>query len=163
MPETEAGQGTSTDERTEAAVAVLGQDVGTWDAEIDVQPWPGAALNSTTGVRTNGLVGGRWLVSNLRTDSGFEGHGVYGWDPTHGHYAAAWVDAAGGAIARGHGTWDETARTMTYELEVEHQGKTIRYREVTEAPDDRTRLYRNLRTGPDGTEFEAIRATYRRR
>jgi Protein of unknown function (DUF1579) len=146
-----------------AALAVFQKDLGTWDVELAVTPFPGADVNRTTGTATNRLVAGRWLVSDQTMDSGFAGHGVYGWDPEQGTYVGVWVDAASAAIAQGTGTWDETARSMTYDFEVEVHGETVRYREVTRALDDGTHEYRNLRPMPDGTEHEVIRATYRRR
>ena len=147
----------------ETALAVLQQDVGEWDADLAITPYPGADVNPTTGVATNRLVAGRWLVTDLVTKSGFEGHGVYGWDAGRRAYVAVWVDAAGAGIAHGTGTWDEATRTMTYDLEVDHQGETRRYREVTQTLDGGTQLYRNLVPTPDGGEHEVIRATYRRR
>ena len=43
-------------------------------------------------------------------------------------------------------------------------GGTVRYRETTETVDDDTRAYRNLMPTPAGDgEYEAIKATYRRR
>lgn len=163
MTETDGGQAGPPDERTATAIAVLAKDVGTWDTELEIHPGPGADPDYTTGVTTNRLVGGRWLVTDHVTTSGFEGHGIYGWDPVLGRYVGAWVDSMGGGIARGEGTWDAATRTMTYEVAVDYQGTTVRYREITQTIDGDTQLYRNLVPTPAGAEFEAIRATYRRR
>ena len=146
-----------------AALAVFQNDLGEWDAELEVTPYPGADVNRTTGVAVNRLVGGRWLVTDLTTESGFSGHGVYGWDPAQRAYVGIWVDAVSSGIAQGTGSWDEASRTMTYDFEVELQDQMVRYREVTQALDDRTTVYRNLRAMPDGRQHEVIRATYRRR
>jgi Protein of unknown function (DUF1579) len=146
-----------------AALAVLHKDLGEWDVELEVTPYPGADANRTTGVADNRLVAGRWLVSDLTTESGFSGHGVYGWDPARRAYVVIWVDAMSGGIAHGTGSWDEASRTMTYDFEVELQDQMVRYREVTQEVAEGDRLYRNLRTMPDGREHEVIRATHRRR
>jgi Protein of unknown function (DUF1579) len=146
-----------------AALGVFEKDVGEWDVELQVTPYPGADINRTAGVAVNRMVGGRWLVSDLTTDSGFTGHGVYGWDPAQRAYVGIWVDAMSGGIAQGTGGWDEASRTMTYDFEVELQDQMVRYREVTQALEDGTQVYRNLRTMPGGREHEIIRATYRRR
>lgn len=146
-----------------AALAVLHKDLGEWDVELEVTPYPGADANRTTGVADNRLVAGRWLVSDLTTESGFSGHGVYGWDPAQRAYVVIWVDAMSGGIAQGTGSWDEASRTMTYDFEVELQDEMVRYREVTQEVGEGERLYRNLRTMPDGREHEVIRATHRRR
>jgi hypothetical protein len=159
-----ADQTTGADERSAAAVARLADDVGTWDTELEITPYPGAPVNRTTGTAVNRLVGGLWLVTDQSTESGFEGHGVYGWDPGAGCYVATWVDVAGAGMARGTGTWDEAERTMTYKLEVGlSSGDAVRYREVTQVVDEGTRIYRNLMPTPDGGEHEVIRATFRRR
>ena len=146
-----------------AALAVLHKDLGEWDVELEVTPYPGADANRTTGVADNRLVAGRWLVSDLTTKSGFSGHGVYGWDPAQRAYVVIWVDAMSGGIAQGTGSWDEASRTMTYDFEVELQDEMVRYREVTQELGEGERLYRNLRTMPDGREHEVIRANHRRR
>ena len=151
------------DDTTASALQVFEKDLGTWDVELEIHPGPGAPVVTTKGTSTNRLVAGRWLVTDHTTESGFEGHGVYGWDSGQASYVGVWVDSGGAGIARGVGTWDESSRTMTFRFEVEHEGRTVRYREVTESLDDGTRRYRNLMATPDGGEFEAITATYRRR
>jgi hypothetical protein len=146
------------------AVARLAADVGTWDSELTITPAPGAEPNRTTGTAVNRLVGGRWLVSDQVTESGFEGHGVYGWDEAAGGYVATWVDIGGAGMARGTGRWDEAGRTLTFDMEVTPpSGQTVRYREVTTRVDDDTRTYENLMPAHDGGEHAVIRGTYRRR
>jgi Protein of unknown function (DUF1579) len=151
------------DEATSAAIAVLAGDVGIWDTELVITPYPGADPVRTRGTAVNRLVGGRWLVSDQATDSGFEGHGVYGWDPAAGTFVSVWVDAMGGGIAQGTGSWDAGAATMTYEVAVDFGGRTVRYRETTERHRDGTRTYRNVAPTPGGDTQETIRATYRPR
>ena len=100
---------------------------------------------------------------DYRADSGFEGHGVYGYDAAKGKYTAAWVDSMQSCIARSEGDWDPATRTMTFVTEAAHGGRTIRYREITQTLPDGTQVYRNLVPTPDGGEFEMIRSVYRRR
>jgi hypothetical protein len=145
------------------AIAVFAKDLGDWDAEVEVRPGPGAPPLAQRGVSTNRLVGGKWLVIDYRADSGFEGHGIYGWDASKGKYTGAWVDTMQTCIARSEGTWDPATRTMTYLTEATHGGGTIRYRELTQTVEDGVLLYRNLVPMPDGGEFEMIRTVYRRR
>jgi hypothetical protein len=147
-----------------AATAVFEKDVGIWDAEVEIRPGPDAPVVKQKGVSTNRLLGGgRWLIVDYRADSGFEGHGIYGWDAARERYTAAWVDSAQTCIARGEGTWDPDSRTMTFLMEATHQGHSIRYREITETRPDGTQLYRNLIATPDGSEMELIRTIYRPR
>ena len=146
-----------------AAVAVFQKDVGEWDADIEVRPAPGAPAIKQKGVSTNRLVSGRWLVVDYRADSGFEGHGIYGWDSAKRKYTGAWVDSMQTCIARSEGTWDPSKRTMTFLTETTHGGRTIQYRETTETRDDGTQVYRNLVPTPDGGEHEMIKTVLRRR
>jgi hypothetical protein len=52
---------------------------------------------------------------------------------------------------------------MTYVTEADRGGSTFRYREITQAQDDGSLLYRNLMPAPGGGEFEMVRIVYRRR
>ena len=143
---------------------VFERDVGTWDSESQIRPTPASAPIPMKGVyRNRRIAGGRWLVVDYSSDSGFEGHGVYGWDPGHGTYVGIWVDSTESVIARSEGTWDPATRTMTYVTEAERDGGTFRYREITQSLDDGTLLYRNLMPAPGGGEFEMIRIVSRRR
>ena len=152
------------EQRIAAATAVFQKDVGVWDVELEIRPAPGASPLRQTAVSTNRRIGGgRWLVVEHCADSGFEGHGIYGWDPDTGKYVGAWVYSMQTSVARCEGTWDPTTRTMTFTVEATHGGQSMRYREITETRDDGTQVYRNLAPTADGGEFEMIRATYHRR
>jgi len=57
------------------------------------------------------------------------------------------------------GTWDPAAQALVFEGEGHGpDGKWIRWREITERPDDDTRIF-HQRFG----DFEAMTVTYRRR
>ena len=152
------------EEKIAAATAVFAKDEGIWDAETEVRPGPGAPPVTTKGVSTNKRIGGgRWLVIDYRADSGFEGHGIYGWDAATERYTGVWVDSMQTAISRAEGSWDPASKTMTFHVEVSHAGQTVRYREETRTLPDGSLVYRNLVPTPGGGEFEMIRTTYRRR
>lgn len=143
---------------------VFDRDVGTWDAESVIRPGPNAPPVHSKGMALNRrTAGGRYMVTDYASDKGFEGHGVYGWDPARGKYTGIWVDSTSSAIAHSVGTWDPASRTMTYETVVEHGGRTVRYRETTQTQEDGSLLYRNLVPTPEGGEFELVRVVYRRR
>ncbi len=154
---------TELDQETAEANAILAEDAGVWDAETEIRTGPGETPMRQKAVSTNRLVGGRWLTLDYKADSGFEGHGVYGWDAAKRKYTGIWVDSMQTAIAHGEGTWNPTKRIATYEFTTTHGDKTVRYRETIERPDKDTRVYRNLVPGPDGTEFEMIHVAYKRR
>jgi hypothetical protein len=156
---------TDTNEVSHAALAtaVLFDDVGTWDADLEVKPSPTAETHYHKGYRTCAMVGDRWLVADVRMYSGFAGHGIYGWDANAQQYVAVWADTMSGAIARATGRYDHATRTMTYDFEVPHAGKVVRYREELRAIDSDTRLYTHHIALPNGGEHEMLRITYRRR
>jgi hypothetical protein len=145
--------------------AVFEKDVGTWDAVIKVFGAPGQVVNETKGVANNHLIAaGRWLVMDFKGDGGFEGHGIYGFDPARGKYVGTWVDTMRTALAQLEGTWDADKRTMTFVGEMKTaDGRTVRWREVTEHVDDRTQVYRSIVPTPDGKEHVALEVVYRRR
>jgi hypothetical protein len=149
--------------RIAAATRVFDKDLGTWDAESEIHPAPGAAPMRQRGVFESRLVAGRWLVTDYRSDSGYEGHGVYGWDDLKGHYVGTWVDSMGGPMAHSLGTWDATTRTMTYVTEVGDPPNERRYREITRTLRDGAQEYQNLVRAADGTEFLLIRIVTTRR
>ena len=152
------------DDKIAKATEVFEKDVGDWDVEMEIRPAPEAPPIRFKAVSTSRRIGGgRWLVVDHRAETGFEGHGIYGWDPSTGKYTGAWVDSTQTSITRSEGTWDAAARTMTFVTSGTHGDKPIGYREVTESMPDGTRVYRNLIPMPDGGEFEMIRAVYRKK
>jgi hypothetical protein len=111
---------------------VFRKDVGTWDAEVEIHPGPGAPPQRSRGVAVNKLVGGVWLVIDFENDGGFQGHGVYGWDPAKKKYVGTWVDSMRTFLAPMEGTWDAATQTMTFVGEGTMQdGRTLRWRETT--------------------------------
>ena len=152
------------DSRMAEAAEVLEKDVGEWEVEMEIRPAPGTPPVRLKGTSTNRRIGGgRWLIVDHRAESGFEGHGIYGWDASIGKYTGAWVDSTQTCITRSEGTWDAATRTMTFVTVGTHGDKAIGYREVTESMADGTRVYRNLIPMPNGEEYEMIRAVYRKR
>src|SRR4051812_24742132 len=92
--------------------AFLAGDVGTWSAEMVVNGPTGP--QRSVGTSVSRLVGGRWLVTDFKNETGFEGHGVYGFDPARGCFVGTWVDDMRPFLTVMEGRWDEATRTMTY-------------------------------------------------
>ena len=145
-------------------IALLARDAGTWDAEVTIRPAPGAPPIISRGVSRNRMVcGGRWLVIDFSNETGFEGHGVYGWDPQRRSYVSTWVDSMRSFLVVAVGHHDAERRTTTYHTEATTpDGRTLRWREETRAVDDDTREFRQLFPGPDG-DVETMSVIYRRR
>lgn len=154
------------DESTIAsALALLRKDVGEWDADITITPTPGAPAQTSTGRLTCRLIsGGRWLVTDFKNQTtGFEGHGIYGYNTATGRYVGTWVDDMRSNILVGEGAWDETGRTMTYRWNAKMpNGQEMSWTETTNVISDSEQLFRILFPLPGGGEFEMMRAVYRR-
>jgi hypothetical protein len=144
--------------------SVLEKDVGTWDAEVEVRVDPNAPPVVSRGVSRNRLSFGKWLITDFENETGFGGHGIYGFDVAKQKYTGVWVDPMRTALTVMEGTWDAAARTMTMRGSItKPDGSTFAWRETTESIDDDTRVFRSLMPGPDGDDREVLRVTYRRR
>ena len=155
MPEPEVGP----------ELALLGKDVGAWSAEITVTPQPGAEPQSSTGLLIARLIcGGRWLVTEFKNHTtGFEGHGIYGFNPATRRYVGTWVDDMRSNLYLGEGDWDEASRTLTFHWSAALPGgRSMTWREITTSISDSERVFRVVFPGPDGHEFEMMHVRYRR-
>lgn len=144
---------------------LLKKDVGEWDAAITVTPSPGAAPQDSTGRLIGRLIcGGRWLVTDFKNHTtGFEGHGIYGYNAAAKRYVGTWVDDMRTNLYVGEGTWDAASRTMTYLWSASlPNGQTVAWKETSHAVSDREQIFRVLFPGANGGEFEMMRAVYRR-
>ena len=143
--------------------AVLQKDVGTWDAVVEVKMGGPPQISKGTMVARLAC-GGLWLVTEFENETGFEGHGLYGYDPIKKKYTGLWVDSMRTALAPMEGTWDPSTRTMTLVGEMGlANGSTLRWRETTETRDGDTQIWRFLMAAPDGGEAEVMKTTYTRR
>lgn len=139
---------------------VFEKDVGEWDARVEV--YVGPVPSASTGRMSTRLAcGGLWLVSDYRGDSGFEGHGMWTWDPQKRKYVGVWADGMTTFVAPGEGTWDPATRTMTFHYEAKLGDRLVRWRQTTQTVDDDTQVFRSFM--PDTATKEMMKATYTRR
>src|SRR5262249_23046475 len=140
-------------------IDIFAKDNGTWDAEVIVRPGPGLPEQHSKGVSEQYTVGGRWLVVDFKNETGFEGHGIYGWDETRKAFVATWVDPMRTLMTIMEGQWDAAKRTLTLEGRATlPDGRTLEWREVTEHLDENTKVFRQL-----WGNHEMMTVTYRRR
>jgi hypothetical protein len=100
---------------------VLKRDVGVWDVTMEIAPAPGMPPFTMAGVETNTLFGGRWLLSEYKSDimgQPFEGHGIVGYDPTKKAYVTVWADMMSTSLSLGESSFDAGTNTMTGWTEV---------------------------------------------
>ena len=143
----------------------LKKEVGEWNAAITITPAPGAAPQESTGRLVGRLIsGGRWLVTDFRNHTtGFEGHGIYGYNAAAGRYVGTWVDDMRSQIYVGEGEWDEASQTMTYTWSATlPNGQAMNWKETSRTTAANERVFRVVFPGPDGKDFEMMRVLYRR-
>lgn len=145
--------------------ARLCKDLGEWDAEITVTPQPDAPPQRSTGRLSGRLIcGGRWLVTDFKNHTtGFEGHGIYGYNAASSLYVGTWVDDMRTNLYVGEGQWDEATATMTYRWKATmSNGQAMAWRETSQLVSSDEQLFRVLFPIQDGSDFEMMRAVYRR-
>src|SRR5712691_8702251 len=124
---------------------VLKQDVGTWDATVEMME-PGKPPAVSKGVETVSLIeGGLWTVTDFKSTmmgAPFHGHGTNGFDPTRKRYVFTWIDSMSTGLALGEATYDPGTKTMKGWMEgPDLTGKTMKMNETTEWKDPDTRVF----------------------
>jgi hypothetical protein len=143
---------------------VLKEDVGTWDASIEMVA-PGAPETPPSkGVEVNALgCNGLCLVTDFKGQvmgSPFEGHGVTTWDPTKKTYVGSWSDSMTAGLATTESTWDASKKTLnTTMLTPDGSGGTMKMRSTVEYTAGK-RVFSIFMPGPDGKEMQTMRITY---
>jgi Protein of unknown function (DUF1579) len=144
---------------------VLKRDVGTWDATVEIVPGPGMSPITASGVETNTLFAGRWLLTEYTSEmmgQPFEGHGMSGWDSQKKVYVSTWADTMATGISRGEATFDAATNTMTGWMEIESPaGGTVRVKTVATWPTDDERVVKTYM--PETATEPYMTMTYPRR
>ncbi len=147
--------------------ALLNEDVGTWDASIEMVA-PGAPAGAPSkGVEVNAIgCNGLCLVTDFKGQvmgAPFEGHGVTTWDPAKKIYVGSWSDSMTAGLAVTEGTWDAAKKTLTTTmLTPDGSGGTVKMRSVVEYTAGK-RVFSIYMPGPDGKEMPTMRITYTKR
>jgi hypothetical protein len=143
--------------------AVMKEDLGTWDASIEVLA-PGAAPSKGVEVNVMGC-NGLCLVTDFKGQvmgGTFEGHGITTWDPSRKIYVGSWTDSMTAGLATVESTWDAAKKTLnTSMLTPDGSGGTVKLRSTVEYSADK-RVMSLYTPGPDGKEAPSMRITYTR-
>jgi hypothetical protein len=146
-------------------LALLRNDVGEWDGVLTITPAPGAAPQESKGRLIGKLIsGGRWLILDFKNHTtGFEGHGIYGFNAAKKRYVGTWVDDMRGDIIVAEGDWDPATKTLTYHWSMSlPNGSAMAWTETSEKVSDKEQIFRIFLPQPDGSVFEMMRAVYRK-
>lgn len=144
---------------------LLKKDVGDWDADVTVTPTPGAPPQVSRGRLSARLIcADKWLVTDFKNHTtGFEGHGLYGYNAAAKRYVGTWVDDTRSNIYVAQGDWDAAAKTMTYHWTASMPGgRTMAWKETTQMVSQTEQIFRSRFSLPDGGEFEMMHVVYRK-
>jgi hypothetical protein len=148
---------------------ILKQDVGTWDATMQVWPTPDAQPVDGTGTETNTLLqGNMWLMSHFESDFGgmpYVGMGAFGYDPAEKKYVGGWVDSMSPYMATSKGDYDPATKTMTMITQTRDAatGKPVTQKQIGRYVDDNTRTFEIQQKGADGTFWKMLEIEYKRK
>lgn len=145
--------------------ALLKMDEGRWNADITIYPGPGSPAQKDKGVEENKLdFNGLWLTTDVRTDGGFKGHGVTGYDPARKVYVGVWVDNMSTSLITSEASFDASAKTFTAKGQAPDMatGKLRPFRSVVRYPDADTRHLESWMAGDDGKEMKTLEIRYTR-
>ncbi len=136
--------------------------VGRWCVAARLQLTPQARPLTIQAVAESRLVGGRWLLTEMR-GMGFHGVGLNGFDPATVRYAGYWADGSRGFAVPVEGEYDAGARVFrTRSTERRAGGETIVVRSETrrDGPDGEVTIF----TAPDaqGRPYQRMVLHYRR-
>jgi hypothetical protein len=145
--------------------AILAEDVGTWDASVEVLA-PGAPPAASKGVETNVMAcNGLCLVTDFKGQvmgGPFEGHGITTWDPSKKVYVGSWSDSMTAGVATTESTWDAATKTLhSTMLAPDGAGGTVTLRSTVEYTGGK-RIFTLYVPGADGKDAPSMRITYAR-
>lgn len=141
--------------------------VGAWCVNARLQLTPQARPVRIQAVAEGRLIGGRWLVTELRGaemgGAGFHGLGVNGFDPATGRYTGYWIDNTRGYAVPVTGDFDASTnvfRTESTERRADGTSITVLSETRTISPG----FERVTFTAPDarGRPYERMVLEYRR-
>lgn len=148
--------------------AVFSNDVGVWDATVEMFMEPGAPPVVSQGVETNALgCGGLCLISDFKSEmmgAPFSGHGVTAYDAVKKKYVGVWIDSMSLAPSYSEATYDAVKKVMSGTMEGPDLSGTIcKMRNTAEWTSPDARVMSMYTRGPDGKETLSMRITYKRR
>jgi hypothetical protein len=148
--------------------AVLKEDVGTWDAAVEMM-MPGApTAPPSKGVEVSTLgCNSLCLITDFKGEmmgAPFQGHGVSTWDGAKKKYVGSWSDSMAPGLATTEATWDAATKTMNGTMDApDGQGGTVKMRSTVQYTADGKRVFSMFMASPDGKEMPTMRITYTRR
>ena len=116
----------------------LHQFVGDWETQSEGSAGPGQPPMKCEGVMTTRMLGGFWVVNELKGDMmGIPMTGIQtiGYDPAKKKYVGTWVDSMMNYMWKYEGVIDESGKRLTLEAEGPNfiaEGKVTKFRDAYE-------------------------------
>jgi hypothetical protein len=150
------------------AHAWLAKAVGSYDLSIRSWAKPGTepTVEAGTATRTMAL-DGRVLVEEVHGQTmgqAFTGHGMHGFDNVTGKHWSTWNDSMSTGIMLSEGTCDaQGACTFTGSWNDPMTKAKVNARMTSRWTDANTEVFSMFAPGPDGTEFQMMEITYKKK
>jgi hypothetical protein len=147
----------------------LNQLVGEWDTEGEIHIAPGMEPIKSTGTDTSRMLGGFWLLSDVRGEvmgTGIEARFTIGYDAGKKKYVGSWVDSMTSYMWTYEGSVDETGKILTLNTQgpsPQGGGQTAKFKEVIEIKNMDERTFTSSIQGEDGTWTKMVSVKYRRK
>jgi hypothetical protein len=147
----------------------LNQLVGEWDTEGEMHIGPGAEPIKSTGTDTARMLGGFWLVSDVKGDvmgTSVEARLTLGYDTKKKKYVGTWIDSMTSYMWHYEGSVDDTGKTLTLNTEgpgFQGGDKLTKFKEVIEIKNKDERTFTSTMQGEDGKWTKLMSVTYRRK
>jgi hypothetical protein len=146
----------------------LTQLVGEWDTEGEMNV-PGSVPIKSTGTDTVRMLGGFWLVSDVKGDvmgTSVEARLTLGYDPKKKKYVGTWIDSMTNFMWNYEGSVDDTGKILTLNTEgpgFQGGDKLTKFKEVIEIKNKDERTFTSSMQGADGKWTQLMSVKYRRK
>ncbi len=145
----------------------LAQDVGVWDAKVQVWLDPDAEPEVNKAVEKNQMMGDFWLVSEFKGSmmgAPYSGRSQTGYDPIKKMYVGTWIDSMSPHVMTTEGNIDENGDLVLTGSGIDcitKQPMTCKMIGRTNA--DGTRTFEMHAPGPDGNMMKIMQIDYTKR
>ncbi len=143
--------------------------VGEWRTETEMTMGPGGEKKTSKGTENVISLGGLWAAGEGQGDmpdgTTMEYRFAIGYDVSFKEYRGCWFASMSSHLWKQVGELSEDGKVMTLNCDgpdMVNEGKTAKYRDVIEIPDENTRIQTSYFTGENGEFQEMMKCTYTR-
>jgi Protein of unknown function (DUF1579) len=147
----------------------LNQLVGEWVTEGEIHMAPGMEPIKSTGTDTSRMLGGFWLVSDVKGDvmgMSMEAKLTIGYDTEKKKYVGSWVDSMTSYMWTYEGSVDESGKVLTLNTQgpcPQRGGQMGNFKEVIEIKNKDEHTFTSSIQEEDGKWTKMVSVSYRRK